>query len=167
MATEIRFDFKRGTITFEHNAQPHILEVEVFVTTPAVHRSDRVMAGHWQVTIDGKEWWSLSWPGDEALPCGYVDAYVDSAWSYAKPGAEVRIDAWMTKESGGESVEIARDSAVIMVAIPPSPYPSWVWDDGQWRAPVPIPTHPPADPSTPYWDWDEQNQEWVAQELLL
>lgn len=38
---------------------------------------------------------------------------------------------------------------------PPSPYPSWVWQDGEWTAPVPRPTEPGA------WMWDEAAQEWI------
>ena len=35
---------------------------------------------------------------------------------------------------------------------PPSPYPSWTWDGGEWVAPVPK-------PDGDYW-WDEGAQEW-------
>jgi hypothetical protein len=41
--------------------------------------------------------------------------------------------------------------------IPPKPYPSWVLVEStcQWDAPVPM---PPGGP----WEWDEDNEEWVA-----
>lgn len=38
--------------------------------------------------------------------------------------------------------------------IPPSPFPSWIWADGEWAAPAPRP-----DSSA---TWDEETQEWVA-----
>ena len=38
---------------------------------------------------------------------------------------------------------------------PPSPFPSWVWADGAWTAPVPRPSEPGA------WRWDEDAQEWI------
>ena len=48
--------------------------------------------------------------------------------------------------------EIARDLR------PPQPYPSWVWDDGAWTAPVP---HP--DDGNDY-VWDEDAGVWVEHE---
>ena len=40
---------------------------------------------------------------------------------------------------------------------PPSPYPSWRWnnDAREWEAPVPLPD------DTHGWTWDEQDQKWV------
>ena len=37
---------------------------------------------------------------------------------------------------------------------PPSPYTSWVWNDGTWQAPVPMP-----DDQGRY-EWNEQTQTW-------
>lgn len=38
---------------------------------------------------------------------------------------------------------------------PPAPFPSWVWADGEWIAPVPMPsTHG-------MWRWNEATQEWI------
>jgi len=41
--------------------------------------------------------------------------------------------------------------------IPPKPYPSWILDEAtcRWKAPIPM---PPGGP----WQWDEDEQEWVA-----
>lgn len=36
---------------------------------------------------------------------------------------------------------------------PPAPYPSWVWDQGAWTAPLPR-------PQGPGWVWNEPGQEW-------
>ena len=46
--------------------------------------------------------------------------------------------------------------------VPPSPYPSWIYDPNtaQWEAPVPKP-YPP--PSGFIYVWDEQTQSWVLQ----
>lgn len=38
---------------------------------------------------------------------------------------------------------------------PTSPYPSWVWAEDRWVAPVPKPIEPGS------WVWDEAKQEWV------
>lgn len=38
---------------------------------------------------------------------------------------------------------------------PPIPFPSWLWVDGAWSAPVPRPTGPGT------WVWDEDAQEWI------
>ena len=38
---------------------------------------------------------------------------------------------------------------------PLSPYPSWVWSEDRWVAPIPKPTDPGA------WVWDEALGEWV------
>ena len=37
---------------------------------------------------------------------------------------------------------------------PPSPYPSWLWQDGAWVAPTPCPTEGS-------WRWDEDSLSWV------
>jgi hypothetical protein len=46
-----------------------------------------------------------------------------------------------------------------------SPYPSWVWRDGDWHSPVPEPTEP-ADEGY-YWEWDEDAGEWVQVEVVV
>lgn len=38
---------------------------------------------------------------------------------------------------------------------PPLPFPSWVWNDGEWIAPVPMPDTPGD------WVWNESAQEWI------
>lgn len=38
---------------------------------------------------------------------------------------------------------------------PPSPFASWVWEDGAWEASVPMPEDPGA------WVWDEDAQDWI------
>ncbi len=37
---------------------------------------------------------------------------------------------------------------------PPQPFPSWIWDNGRWVAPI----------TEPEWDafWDEDSLSWVA-----
>jgi len=45
--------------------------------------------------------------------------------------------------------------------IPPSPFPSWVWDgSGEWVPPIPPPTTTP--PGVSGYNWDEEAGEWVA-----
>jgi hypothetical protein len=45
------------------------------------------------------------------------------------------------------------------VFYPVKPYPSWVFDevDWRWKAPVPMPTEG-------YYAWDEENQNWITPE---
>lgn len=43
--------------------------------------------------------------------------------------------------------------------IPPSPFPSWVWDGQKWMPPVPVPDR--GDESLCYY-WDESAAEWVS-----
>lgn len=45
----------------------------------------------------------------------------------------------------------------------PPTYPSWVWADGDWHAPVPKPTEPAGEGLM--WRWDEDTISWVAVEI--
>jgi hypothetical protein len=42
--------------------------------------------------------------------------------------------------------------------IPPQPFPSWVFVDGRWAAPIAKPL------DENFYTWDETNQSWVAGE---
>ena len=42
---------------------------------------------------------------------------------------------------------------------PPQPFPSWLWVDGAWVAPVPYPDVDPA--SETYYSWSEDDQTWI------
>lgn len=46
------------------------------------------------------------------------------------------------------------DSFVVTVARPASPFPSWIWDNGAWVAPVPAPQ------DGKQYRWDEDAQQW-------
>ena len=39
----------------------------------------------------------------------------------------------------------------------PQPYPSWVWENSEWVAPIPSPDGAEGG----YWEWDEAAGDWV------
>lgn len=41
---------------------------------------------------------------------------------------------------------------------PPQPYPSWIWENDNWHAPVPY-------PEDGDYDWDEENGNWVIADI--
>lgn len=63
---------------------------------------------------------------------------------------EVVLAVWA--ENGGERYE---GQTTFTVPRPAQPYPSWVWEDGAWTAPVPYP-----DDEQSY-VWDEDEQQWL------
>jgi hypothetical protein len=62
----------------------------------------------------------------------------------------------MADHSGKEFKSVIEN---IVLPLPPSPYPSWLWDaeKNEWVIPLPMPTDPPPDK----WVWDEETVQWV------
>lgn len=64
--------------------------------------------------------------------------------------AGVTYDLSVYAENSGETTG---NSTVITVPYPEKPYESWVWQDGQWMAPV-------NKPSDDAYSWNETNRSW-------
>jgi hypothetical protein len=64
---------------------------------------------------------------------------------------EVVLAVWA--ENDGERYE---GQTTFTVPRPEQPYPSWVWEDGQWTAPVPYPD------DDGLYVWDEDGQIWAT-----
>ena len=67
------------------------------------------------------------------------------------PDDEVVLAVWA--ENGGERYE---DQTTFVIPRPEQPFPSWVWEDGQWTPPVPYPD------DGGFYAWDEDGQIWAT-----
>jgi hypothetical protein len=75
----------------------------------------------------------------ERYPGTWVETFIDDSHIYAGIGYKY--------------VESEQDFR------PPQPYPSWIWSNKTWNAPIPL----PADASMGNeYKWDEEEQAWVA-----
>lgn len=104
----------------------------------------------WTVKVNGDETASLSWPPDAVVIRELSTARVFPYRVDAAPDDDVTLLVWAS--NGGSPVD---GEATFVVPRPDQPYPSWVWVDGQWKAPVPYP-----DDGGDYM-WDEDVQGWV------
>ena len=84
----------------------------------------------------------------------FVQASQDFRFHYYldfSPGAAVKIDFWVL--NSGEKSEFSFE---FVVKGPKSPYPSWVWNEGNWKPPIPYPD------DGGLYEWDEDKQDWAT-----
>ena len=67
------------------------------------------------------------------------------------PDDEVVLAVWT--ESAGQRYE---DQTMFVIPRPEQPFPSWVWENGQWTPPVPYPD------DGGFYAWDENGQIWAT-----
>lgn len=78
-------------------------------------------------------------------------SYLESIAINLEPEKTYILDVWSI-EDGVESTSTYE----IVTKIPPSPYPSWIWNNGVWVPPI---DYPPVTPNEMY-IWDESTLSW-------
>lgn len=75
------------------------------------------------------------------------------------PNIKYTLKIWTS--NAGSSFEMTDGN--IVLPLPISPYPSWVWNanTNEWEAPVPLPSDPPPNK----WVWDEDIKQWVVKQI--
>jgi len=73
------------------------------------------------------------------------------------PDQEITAHAWCRTSTGHE----VTDDVSFIAPRPPQPYPSWIWVDGQWTAPVPYPS------DDGMYQWNEDLQIWQEYEQII
>lgn len=105
----------------------------------------------WSCKVNGQPFQTKSYPPPGVF---YLEANADYRHHETldlEPEDQVEISLWAV--NGG----IRKTGKISFSApLPPQPYPSWIWEDGDWVAPVPYP-----DESQEY-EWDEEGQQWAT-----
>jgi hypothetical protein len=81
--------------------------------------------------------------------------YLTSDFVSLSPDDEVYLLVW--SENGGIKSEF---ETTFTVPRPIQPYPSWVWSNDAWAAPIPYPETNDCDGC--FYVWDEESQQWAT-----
>lgn len=146
------FDMNERSLTLVYDE----LKYEGDILIAKINRYGRVipMSGvkfGFTLFINGVETIKAEWPPSNVI---YKKTDQDILARYQlfwKADDNVKINVWLLDIFS----VLHEDSLEFIAPRPPKPYPSWAWNEVAWQAPVPY----PADGQ--FYDWDEDNQQWV------
>lgn len=108
------------------------------------------LAFGWSAAVGGSEVGVVDYP-----PSGSIYREIRPTHRFhdrltVSPEDDVTVSVWVSNAGIYTSSEFG-----FVVPRPPSPFPSWVWEEGEWVAPVPYPEDGGA------YRWDEDGQGWI------
>ena len=142
-----------GTWTFDVQPESPSPDIEIGFTCDQLPVKFDNLSFGLKVFANGLEAFTKSYPPEGVRYVSTDQQYMTNDRLDLAADDVVVLDVWA--ENSGVRHEA---STTFTVPRPEQPYPSWVWDDGAWTAPVP---HP--DDGNDY-VWDEDAGVWVEHE---
>lgn len=102
------------------------------------------------VVANGAAVLEKSYPPENVEYVATDQTYLTNDRVHLAPDDEVVLEVWA--ENAGQRYE---GQTAFTVSRPEQPYPSWTWENGVWRPPVPYPD------GDGWYEWDEDQQAWV------
>lgn len=144
-----------GDWSFDVQAESSSPNIEVGFTADVVPvKFDGLMFG-FTLYVAGAPRLTKAYPPEGVAYVATDQQYMSSDRVDLAPDDEATLAVWM--ENAGQRSEA---STTFVVPRPPQPYPSWIWENGAWTAPVLYPD------DGDYYVWDEDAGDWSAVELL-
>lgn len=148
------FDMNERVLTLVYDELKH----EGDILTAKINRYGRVIPIRgikfgFTFFINGIETKKTEWP---PVNINYKKTDQDILARYQlawKTDDNVKISVWLLDIFG----VLHEDSLEFIAPRPPKPYPSWIWKDGHWDSPVPLPDISGGQ----LYDWNEDNMTWV------
>lgn len=151
---EALFDMNDRTLTLVYEE----LKSEGDILTAKINRYGRIIPIEgikfgFTFFIDSFEVKKAEWPSP-GINYKKTDQDVLARYQLAwKPDNNIKIDIWLLDIFG-----ILHENSIEFIAPrPPKPYPSWIWADGYWDSPIPVPDIT----GGKLYDWNEDNMMWV------
>lgn len=142
-------DVSNGEWKFEANPESGFPVVEIgFVENGGPVSSFYGLSFGFSVFANGKSNYEISYPTDGTEYEATDQKYISSDTLSLSPDDNVTMKVWA--ENAGSRYEGSVD---FVVPRPEKPYASWVWEEGQWVAPLPKPEG--------FYGWDEESGQWV------
>lgn len=110
------------------------------------------------ITIDGNEVYTNKYPRSGQMYDSSDQLDLETVSFNIVPGTIYKLFIWC-EESGNRT----QDTYEIITALPPQPYPSWIWDGSRWISPVP---YPQVTEGNVYY-WNEEDKTWKVGVTLV
>jgi hypothetical protein len=143
-----------GTWAFDVQPESPSPNIEIGFTSDVTPVTFDALSFGFAVSVAGTQIVENAYPPEGVRYVATDQRYMSNDRVDLAADDEATLTVWM--ENAGERSEA---STTFVVLRPEQPYPSWVWDDGSWAAPVPYPSDGGS------YVWDEEAGDWVAVEL--